>query len=107
MKNVNDKKQIILVIQQDKRGESKVEGIRKYGQDRFEIKTISIDVPLPPVIDNAFEYLPDKIEADLVLDFTKHPDISHDLALMCRKLNIPVIASGKKIKIEDVITPPT
>ena len=107
MKNRNDKKQIILVIQQGKRGESKIEGIRKYGQDRFEINTISIDVPLPPVIDNAYEYLPDAIEADLVLDFTKHPDLSHDLAVMCRKFNIPVVASGKKTKVEGVITPPT
>jgi len=78
-----------------------------FGEDRFEINIISIDVPLPSVIDNAYEYLPDKIEADLVLDFTKHPDLSHDLAVMCRKLNIPVIASGKKTKVEGVITPPT
>jgi len=107
MKNGKDKKQVILVIQQGKRGESKVEGIRKYGQDRFELNTISIDIPLPPVIDNAVEYLPDKIEADLVLDFTMHPDLSHDLAVMCRKLDIPVIASGKKTKVEGVIIPPT
>ncbi len=78
-----------------------------FGEDRFEINIISIDIPLPSVIDNAYEYLPDKIEADLVLDFTKHPDLSHDLAVMCRKLNIPVIASGKKTKVEGVITPPT
>ncbi len=107
MKNSNDEKQIILVFQQGKRGESKIAGIRKYGQDRFEIRTISIDVSLPPVIDNAVEYLPDNIEADLVLDFTKHPDLSHDLALMCRKRNIPVVASGKKTRVEGVITPPT
>ena len=50
---------------------------------------------------------PDTIEADLVLDFTKHPDLSHDLALMCRKRNIPVVASGKKTRVEGVITPPT
>jgi len=78
-----------------------------FGEDRFEINIISIDIPLPTVIDNAYEYLPDKIEADLVLDFTKHPDLSHDLAVMCRKLNVPVIASGKKTKVEGVITPPT
>jgi hypothetical protein len=103
----NDKKQIILVIQQGKRGESKIEGIRRYGKDRFEIHTVSIDTTLPPVIENAYPYLPDRIEADLVLDFTKHPDLSHDLAVMCRKLNIPVVASGKKTRVEGIITPPT
>lgn len=107
MINPSDKKQIILVFQQGKRGESKIEGIRKHGKGRFEIHMFSIDKILPAVIENASQYLPDRIEADLVLDFTKHPDLSHDLAMMCRKLNIPVIASGKKIKVEGVSTPPT
>jgi hypothetical protein len=107
MNNRDNKKQIILVIQQGKRGESKIAGIHKYGKDRFEIRTVSIETFLPPVIDNAYKYLPDKIEADLVLDFTKHPDLTHDLAILCSKHNIPVIASGKKINLHGVTAPPT
>ncbi len=62
---------------------------------------------LPPVIDDASEYLPSEFEADLVLDFLQHPDLSHDLAELCRRKGIPVVASGKKIKVEGTLTPPT
>lgn len=99
--------QNILVFQQNGKGESKIEGIEKYGEGLFALKIVSIDVPLPPVIDNAEEYLPDDIQADLVLDFLKHPDLSYDLARLCSKKNIPVVASGKKFRIRGVLTPPT
>ncbi len=97
----------ILVFQQNQSGESKIAGIRKYGGDQFEIITISIDAELPPIIDDAREYLPQHIEADLVLDFLKHPDLSHDLARLCADQEIPVVASGKKHSGTCVITPPT
>ena len=97
----------ILVFQQNGSGESKIAGIRKYGEDRFDLKMVSIDVPLPPVIDDAREYLPADIDADLVLDFLKHPDLSYDLGQLCRQKGIPVVASGKKSKIDGVATPPT
>jgi hypothetical protein len=97
----------ILVFQQDGRGETKIEGIKAYGGDDFQIEMVSIDMPLPPVIDDAREFLPQEIEADLVLDFLKHPDLSYDLANLCAEKEIPVIASGKKIHEPGVITPPT
>ncbi len=97
----------ILVFQQSNSGESKITGIRKFGKDRFDLHMVSIDVPLPLVIDDARELLPDDIDADLVLDFFKHPDLSYDLAQLCREKGIPVVASGKKMKIEGVATPPT
>ena len=99
--------QNIIVFQQHNSGENKIQGIRKYGGSNFEISIISIDSPLPEVIDDAKDYLPQDIQADLVLDFLKHPDLSLDLALKCRQKNIPVIASGKKLKAEGVITPAT
>jgi len=37
----------------------------------------------------------------------KHPDLSHDLAVRCRDKNIPVVASGKKLRIKGTLTPPT
>lgn len=99
--------QKILVFQQNGSGESKIVGIRKQGNDLFRLETVSIDAPLPPVIDDATEYLPGDIEADLVLDFLRHPDLSYDLATMCRLRHIPVVASGKKMRIEGTVTPPT
>jgi len=99
--------QKIVVFQQNNSGESKIRGIRKYGGDQFNIKIVSIDSHLPAVVDNPAEYLPKEIRADLVLDFLKHPDLSYELALMCRDRKIPVVASGKKIKVEGLITPPT
>ena len=97
----------IIVFQQNNSGESKIAGIRKFGEGRFDLHMISIDIPLPPVIDDAREFLPADIDADLVLDFLKHPDLSYDLARLCRDKGIPVVASGKKLKHEGVATPPT
>ncbi|HSO18086.1 MAG TPA: DUF166 family protein, partial [Desulfosarcina sp.] len=96
----------ILVFQQGGRAESKVKGIRRYGGGRFDIAVVTIDQPLPPVVDDASEFLPRAIEADLVLDFLKHPDLSHDLALLCRRLGIPIVASGKKTTVDGTHTPP-
>jgi len=99
--------QRIVVFQQNGSGEKKIEGIREYGLGRYELKCVHIDGNLPPVIDETAEYLPATIEADLVLDFLQHPDLSHDLAVNCRRLGIPVVASGKKTKVEGALTPPT
>ena len=101
------KLQRILVFQQNNSGESKIEGILKYGQDRFVIERFNIDQVLPPLIDDSADYLPETIEADIVLDFLKHPDLSHDLAAVCRRQNIPVVGSGKKIRGKGIFTPPT
>ncbi len=99
--------QKITVFQQNGSGEKKIEGIRRFGKNCFVIETISVDIPLPAVIDDAQEYIPRDIRADLVLDFLRHPDISYDLAVVCRDKKIPLIASGKKIRVKDIHTPPT
>jgi hypothetical protein len=97
----------ILVFQQNRSGESKIAGIRKYGGKRFRITTVSIEPDLPPVIDDARIFFPENIEADLVLDYLQHPDLSYDLARICSEKNIPLVASGKKHPSRQVITPPT
>ena len=99
--------QKIVVFQQNGSGEKKIEGIRRYGNSRFTIEIVSIDENLPGVIDDARKYIPKDIRADLVLDFFKHPDLSQDLAEVCRDKKIPVVASGKKLRVKDVLTPPT
>jgi len=106
-KEQTTKPQAILVFQQNGSGESKIQGILKYGENLFSIKTISVDENLPPVIDNATKYLPDDIRTDIVLDYLKHPDLSYDLAIMCRDKKIPVVISGKKVRVKGAITPPT
>ncbi len=101
------RKQRILVFQQNGSGESKIRGIRERGSDRIDLKIVDIDQPLPEVIDDAGEYLPERLDADLVLDYLRHPDLSHDLAEKCRQQEIPVVASGRKIRIKGTLTPPT
>jgi hypothetical protein len=99
--------QNIVVFQQNKRGESKIQGIKEYGGGRFDIKIISINESLPPVLDETDDFLPRDIRADLVLDFLAHPDLSQDLAGICVSKGIPIVASGKKNLIKGVHTPPT
>ncbi len=106
MMKSDQKKQCIWVFQQNGSGMGKIQGIEKYGQ-AFELKVISIDDALPPIIDDAESYIPDLQRADLVLDYFKHPDLSHALAEKCRQAHIPVIASGKKPPLENALTPAT
>ena len=96
----------VLVFQEGSRGESKVKGIQRYGQNQFDITLVTIDQPLPAVVDDTSDFLPDTIAADLVLDFLKHPDLSHDLALLCQRMGIPIVASGKKTTVDGTHTPP-
>jgi hypothetical protein len=100
-------RQRILVLQQNGSAESKILGIRRYGDGRFHLEVRSIDEGLPPIVDDPEKYLPLDMDADLVLDFLQHPDLSYGLARLCQKRGIPVIARGRKWRIEGVATPPT
>jgi hypothetical protein len=97
--------QKLLVFQQNGRGESKTRGIQAYGEGLFDLEVISIDCPIPALLDDSSEYLPSDFQADLVLDYLKHPDLSHDLAVMCKNRTIPLIASGKKFHMDGTFTP--
>ena len=99
--------QEILVFQQHGSGEEKIRGIRTHGKDLRIVRVVSIDCAMLPVIDEPNEYLPRDIGADLVLDFLRHPDLSLELAIMCHDRGIPVVASGKKLQVRGVFTPPT
>lgn len=103
----DSRRQKVTVFQQQGSGERKIAGVRLYGGDIIELDVISIDVELPPVIDDSSEFLPEDLAADLVLDFLKHSDLSQDLADLCERKSIPVIASGKKIDNRWVVKPPT
>lgn len=99
--------QRVVVFQQNGSGERKIVGVREYGADIIALEIISIDEPLPLVLDDARAYLPETIEADLVLDYLRHQDLSHDLVLMCVEQGIPVVSSGKKRVGKRVMAPPT
>lgn len=107
MKETTAETQKIIVFQQNGSGEKKIAGIRRYAGNLFTLDIISIDMPLPPVLDDTRKYLPQDIQADLVLDFLTHKDLSHDLAVLCRDRSIPVVASGKKFRVKGALTPPT
>lgn len=99
--------QRILIIQQNGAGDRKAQGIKRFGENRFDVEIVDVETDLPSIIDDGFEYLPEKIDADIVLDFLKHPDLSEDLALLCEKQNVPVVISGKKITRGNAICPQT
>ena len=98
-------RQRIAVYQQNGSGEAKIAGIRRYGGRGIHLTCIAIDQPLPPVLDDTASILPTRIDADLVLDYLRHPDLSEDLAVFCARQSIPVIAPGRKIRY--AVTPPT
>ena len=97
--------QRVAVFQQGNSAEAKIAGIRRYGGGRFQLECFAIDQPLPDVLDDTSAILPDLIHADLVLDYLRHPDLSEDLALLCERQYIPVIAPGRTIHYS--VTPPT
>lgn len=96
----------ILVLEQNQKGQSKIRGIYAYGKNRFSVRVVSLDMPLPDIIEDAGPYLPDTGDPDIVLDYLSHPDLSHDLADLCTGKGIPVVASGKKMNKPGVFTPP-
>ncbi len=99
--------QCIWVYQQHNSALGKIQGIERYSQHPIELKIISIDGPLPAIIDNTDPWLPEPVGADLVLDHMHHPDLSHALAEKCRQAGIALIASGKKPPLEEALTPRT
>ncbi|MCP4749047.1 MAG: hypothetical protein GY874_23375 [Desulfobacteraceae bacterium] len=88
--------QTIWVFEQNNSAAGKIAGIKRYAKDTITLNVFSIDDALPPIIDDASAWLPKKIEASLVLDHFKHPDLTHALAQLCKQAGVPVIASGKK-----------
>jgi hypothetical protein len=100
-------RQRVVVFQQNGSGERKIDGVRRHGADIIELQVVSIDASLPPIIDDSDAYLPRVIDADLVLDFLKHYDLSTDLARRCAEKKIPIVISGKKSLDNWAVTPPT
>jgi len=54
-------------------------GIRRHGEKHFSLDIILINDSLPTVLDDTTPYIPRNFQADLVLEYLKHPDLSYDL----------------------------
>jgi hypothetical protein len=87
----------IVVFEQQGSGQFKIKGIREFGRNIVITDIFTIDAKLPTFVDEPEHYITDRFAADLVLDFLKHPDLSHYLAALCIREGIPLVASGKKI----------
>jgi hypothetical protein len=86
----------IVVFEENSSGDKKIQGITRHGSGLDIVKRYNIEEALPEIVDDPDEFIPEDFNADLVLDFLKHPDLSAHLAQVCKKKKIPVIASGKK-----------
>lgn len=86
----------IVVFEEFGSGEKKIQGITSHSSGLEISRRINIEENLPEIVDDPEHYIPEDFSADLVLDFLKHPDLSAHLARVCKRKDIPVIASGKK-----------
>ena len=108
MRMVADSKlQRIVVFQQSERAAGKIRFIGEHGRGMRITRVVDLPVDLPAVIDEAEAYLPERLDADLVLDYLKHPDLTHALALACKAEGIAVVASGRRVPVEGLYCPPT
>ena len=99
--------QRVVVFQERGSGEKKIAGIELYSPGRFELEVISLDDPLPLLLDEPENYLPTELKADLVLDFLRHPDLSAELLRRCQEAKIPLVATTKKYPASPLVaTPP-
>lgn len=101
------RKQHVAVFLHPGKSQQKIAGIKKYAAASIELTIYTIDTNLPEIIDDSSPYLPKSLNADLVLDFLEHADLSYDLAELCCRHNITVICSGKKKNHPWANYPPT
>ena len=99
-------RQKILVFQQKGSGAKKIAGIEAYAPGRFAVEVFSIDQPLPALVDEPEDYLPKRLDADLVLDFLRHPDLSAELKKRCQSEAVPLVASSKKYQVAPLLAAP-
>lgn len=108
---MGESSQRILVLTQDiGASHPKIAGIQRHGAGLVHLEVIEVAVPpeLSPdtFIDDPDRYLPSRLDADLVLDFLRHPDLGDALAERCAGLGIPLVASGKHSRFPGTSTPP-
>ena len=85
----------IVVFEEQGSGQTKIRGIREHGHNMHIKAVITIDQALPDFIEEPEVYIDPIFDGDLVLDYLRHPDLSHYLITLCQDKGIPVIAPGK------------
>ncbi|OQX19685.1 MAG: hypothetical protein BWK76_03750 [Desulfobulbaceae bacterium A2] len=85
----------IVVYEQRGSARQKIAGVERYGQGIVIGRIVSLDVSLPDFIEEPAEYLADDIDADLVLNYLRHPDLSQYLVELCSRRGVAVLAPGK------------
>ncbi len=93
----NSTKQQIVIFEEDGSGDFKIAGIEVYGRNICISRVFNLEGPFPVLMDEPEEYISRVPDADLCLDFLRHPDLSQYLVEICSKKSIPVIASGQHI----------
>ena len=84
------------MVEQHGSGRNKVDGLVRFGNPDDKIEVLSLDDALPEFVDEPEEFLDKEvIQADLVLNYLTHPDLSHYLIQICTAKKIPVVSSGK------------
>ena len=86
----------IVVFQEFGSGELKIAGVENHSESITIKKTISIDEFLPDFIDDPGDYISSDFDADLVLNYLKHPDLVDYLMRLCEKKGIVIVSPGKK-----------
>lgn len=94
----------IAFFQKGGKGEHILEGLKVHGKG-INIEVFSVTEDLPLIIDDPEEFITEDFEADLVLDYLYHNDLSEHLAGVAKEKNIPMIVPGRNI--EGAITPRT
>lgn len=95
----------VVVFQRGKRGLQKIEGIKKHAMGVEIAAIFTVPEALPEIIDEPEDYIAGDFEAELVLDYLYHPDLSEFLVEIAKGKGVPVIAPGRRIA--GAITPPT
>ncbi len=86
----------IVVFQEHNSGESKIEGVQRYGSGITIRDIVTIDQCLPDFIEDPEDYFDENFSADLVLNYLKHPDLVDYLIRLCEQKNMVVVSPGKK-----------
>lgn len=89
--------QQIIIFEEDGSGDYKVAGIEVYGINIRIKRVFNLKGPFPLLIDEPEEYINGIPDADLCLDFLRHPDLSQHLVELCKTKSTPVIVSGQHI----------
>lgn len=94
----------IALFQRGDKGGHILEGLKAHGKD-MDIEVFSVPEALPQIIDSPEEFIKEDFEADLILDYLYHNDLSEHLAGVAEGKKVPMILPGRKVA--GAITPLT